>query len=232
MVKPRLARLALPGLAGRQFRAAWQERLGTCLQSQPVPPQQLDWETLVQLCMTTSLEVVGPEPRSRKRPHLIGHETENQQLDTTVSATLAHSGTFRHDPVPRTVSREVEYQEAVRASRQAAKRRKLTRQRWQWEWVENLTDELRTADHMGNLRRVYQIHRQLGIRRSLFQSSSAVPAPADPVNERAAWKEHFRILQAGRETVQETVWTNVKAEPLQDWLSAPPTDEEIFGLRK
>lgn len=146
-----------------------------------------------------------------------------------MSATLAHSGTFRHDPVPRTVSREVEYQEAVRASRQAAKRRKLTRQRWQWEWVENLTDELRTADHMGNLRRVYQIHRQLGIRRSLFQSSSAVPAPADPVNERAAWKEHFRILQAGRETVQETVWTNVKAEPLQDWLSAPPTDEEILA---
>ncbi len=88
---------------------------------------------------------MGPKPRTRKRPHLLGHEHENEQLEGEVATALAEVRQFTQDDVPRNAQREQEYQQAKQRSREAAKRRKLTRQRWKWEWVDSLTDELRTA---------------------------------------------------------------------------------------
>ena len=55
----------------------------------------------------------------------------------------------------------------------------------------SLTDELRTAENVGNTRRVYQIHKQLGIRHSLMKTIAAPTAPPDPSREREAWKLHL-----------------------------------------
>ena len=82
------------------------------------------------------------------------------------------------------------------------------------------------------MRRVYQVHKLRGIRQQLLKSSPAETAPADPVSEREAWKEHFRKLQGGREQAEESVWANVKPEPLQSWLVNEPTDEEIHTCCK
>lgn len=45
-------------------------------------------------------------------------------------------------------------------------------------------------------------------------------------------KLHFQKLQEGRETVEESVWENVKSEPSADWLADEPTSEEIHICAK
>jgi hypothetical protein len=57
-------------------------------------------------------------------------------LDREVSEALAMVRSFRADPIPRSEEREQAYQRAVTESRRVAKRRKLTRLRWKWGWID------------------------------------------------------------------------------------------------
>ena len=65
-----------------------------------------------------------------------------------------------------------------------------------------------------------------------MKTIAAPNAPPDPSREREAWKLHFQKLQEGRETVEESVWDNVKSEPSAEWLADEPTSEEIHTCAK
>ena len=141
---------------------------------------------------------------------------------------MAEVRQFTHDDIPRTAQREQAYQQAKRRSREAAKRRKLTSQRWKWEWVDSLTDELRTAQIKGDTRRVFAIHKELGIRDDRVKLQMTTKTVLNPEAEREAWKEHFRTIQEGKEWAEEHVWENIKVEPMvYQWLTNTPSHEEI-----
>ena len=137
---------------------------------------------------------MGPKPHTRKRPHLLGHEQENEQLEGEVATAMAEVRQFTHDDIPRTAQREQAYQQAKRRSREAAKRRKLTRQiqRWKWEWVDSsLTDELRTAQIKGDTRRVFAIHKKLGIRDDRVKLQMTTKTVLNPEAERGSLERTF-----------------------------------------
>lgn len=141
---------------------------------------------------------------------------------------MAEVRQFTHDDIPRAAQREQAYQQAKRRSREAAKQRKLTSQRWKWEWVDSLTDELRTAQIKGDTRRVFAIHKELGIRDDRDKLQMTTKTVLNPEAEREAWKEHFRTIQEGKEWAEEHVWENIKVEPMvYQWLTNTPSHEEI-----
>ena len=63
--------------------------------------------------------------------------------------------------IPRSQQRHQEFEDACRQARAASQRRKLIRRRWKREWVDILTAEFERA---GDTRRVFALHRELGIR--------------------------------------------------------------------
>ena len=82
--RPNVQLLALPGDRGNQYRTQWQNALTAAITANHGDTQQLTWPTLVDKCLKTCLEAVGPVPRHQHRPHLVGHEEENAQLDQEV----------------------------------------------------------------------------------------------------------------------------------------------------
>ena len=227
--KPNVQILAKPGREAREAKRKWHETLDAAIIREEGDRRQLAWEKLVEICLQTSMEILGPVPPTRKRPHLVGHTEENRQLDRDVADAMARLRQFRRDDEPRDPQRQQDYAQALRDSREASKRRKLTRRRWKWEWIDGLTDELTTAAGQGDTRRVYAVHRELGLRDERLRTQVAQATVAQPEAEREAWKEHFRQLQEGREWAVDHVWANVKPEAAAPyrWMGEPPTDEEI-----
>lgn len=139
---------------------------------------------------------------------------------------------YRYEVLPRTPARQQAFEEAKTYARRMAKKRRITRLKWKWAWIDNLTEELSTANREGNSRKVFQIHKQLGMRTEWLKGKATTSAPTDPVSEREAWKDHFTQLQAGREQAAEHVWNNVMSQEEVSWLVEPPTDEEISECGK
>ena len=126
--------------------------------------------------------------------------------------------------MPRAPERHQQYVTAKQQSQAAARKRRRARLKWKWEWVDNLTDELTTAQQYNHTRRVYQLRKQLGLREQTLNRPVITEQPADPEAEREAWKAHFQNIQTGREVAEEHVWTNV---PIAQWLINPLSNEEI-----
>ena len=225
--RPNVQLLALPGDRGNYYRTIWKEALDSAIHAHDGNTQQLTWPTLVDICLQTFLEAVGPVPQRQYRPHLVGREDENTQLDQEVGNALAELRSFMHDILPRTPERHQQYVIAKQHSQAAARKRRRTRMKWKWEWIDILTDELTTAHQQNHTKRVYQIHKQLGLREQTLNRPVVSEQPADPADEREAWKAHFQNIQAGREVAEEHVWTNVKREPVAQWLTDPLSNEEI-----
>ena len=225
--KPNVSLLSCTGPQSQQLKKDWQDKMDLALQNAGGQQQQLSWEILTNICIDTGCQVLGETPTNHKRPHLLGHEDENRQLDREVGTALAALKNYRYDVLPRTPIRQQAFEESTAHARRMAKKRRITRLKWKWTWIDNLTDELNTANREGNSRKVFQIHKQLGMRTEWLKVKATTSAPADPISEREAWKNHFKQLQAGREQAADHVWHNVISQAEAGWLAQPPTDEEI-----
>lgn len=97
-----------------------------------------------------------------------------------------------------------------------------------WEWIDQKVEEAQEADSKGDMRTVYQIHRQLGIRDKMGRRDGTKESVGDPEKERDVWKEHFKRIQQDHEMVSEEVWENIKQNSqTATWMSVPPTDAEL-----
>ena len=159
---------------------------------------------------------MGVRPRISKRPHLVGHEIENQQLDTQVYDAHAYVRSFDQDALPRDAVRTHMYEDAKRAYQPASKYRRHTCLRWKWAGLNSLTEELLTAQVAGDSRTVFAIHIECwvyGNREHYLKRNQLQHTVPDPYTEREAWKQHFQQLQAGRELASPHVWQNVSRGP-------------------
>ena len=94
--------------------------------------------------------------------------------------------------------------------------------------MNRVTAELNEAHRLGNMREVFRLVRVLGVKHEITRLRPAQDGVADPVREREAWKEHFRLIQEGRELAEDEVWDNVGVrEEVEVWMGEDPTDEEI-----
>ena len=231
--RPQVNRLALPGEQSHFLQQHWHRQLDQALQAAGAHQQQLSWDTLSSLCLHTSTAVLGLQHKISKRPHLVGHEIENAQLDIAVHDAHAYLRTFDHDMLPRDAARQRMYDDAKHAYRQAGHHRRQTRLRWKWTWLDSLTDELITAQQQGDSRSVFAIHNILGLRDHYLKRSPHTHTVPNPEAEREAWKLHFQQLQAGREHAAAHVWNNVsRGNPAGPALSTPPSDEELAACAK
>ena len=88
------------------------------------------WEALANICLETSQQILGRSAGPLQRPHLTGHQAENEQLDANVADALVHLQSFRGDEEPRDPQRHDELLRARQHSRRVSRVRKGTRLRW------------------------------------------------------------------------------------------------------
>ena len=140
--QPYVSLLTAPGEVAKRKRSEWWAALNANMRALGSEDRVLEWQEIVQVCVNTSIQVLGTAPVGRQQPHLRGHQAENRELDQEVANALAYRRSFRGGAEPRSQQRHREYEEACRLARAASQRRKLTRRQWGWEWVDNLTAEL------------------------------------------------------------------------------------------
>lgn len=68
---PDVAKLATPTAESRELKQRWQNALDDAIGEYRGNHQQLSWEQITQVCLSTGLQVMGPKPHTRKRPHLL-----------------------------------------------------------------------------------------------------------------------------------------------------------------
>ena len=99
--KPYISLLTAPGEMAKRKRSEWREALNANMRALGSEDRLLEWQEIVQVCMDTSIQVLGTAPVARQQPHLRGHEAKNRELDQEVANALAYKRSFRGDAEPR-----------------------------------------------------------------------------------------------------------------------------------
>ena len=89
-LKPYISLLTAPGEMAKRKRSEWREALNANMRALGSEDRLLEWQEIVQVCVDTSIQVLGTAPMARQQPHLRGHEEENRELDQEVANALAY----------------------------------------------------------------------------------------------------------------------------------------------
>jgi ribonuclease HI len=214
----------------KQLRTIWMEEVEQRLQQGQNLHRDVDarWERICQICRDVAVQVCGILDKAPGAPWLKDKQEDIRRLDQEIARVRDQDREARHSPVGRTAAEQQQYKRRARRQLQEARKLKMVVfNQWEEDWM---TAKAKAADraadfgHSGTLfaiikelTQVKEHRRSFGFRRD-----------EDPAGEAEAWKQHFEHIQSGVGQIPDEVWRDITPLPVTaDWLSSPPTPEEI-----
>lgn len=229
-VKPDVAKLWGLGIPVFEYRQQLQMEITMRLQAAGyIDPQRVaSWGELVQHCQEAAMEVLGPAPQVKVKPWIEGHWEQLQELDRRVSLARKNDREKRSVPQPWSAEYHQEVCRTRRTFNLCRRERSRALQQWETNYWSDLARRALQADQERNLGEVFKLHKMLGAHKSLKQQDGGRQSVVDVVEERAAWREHFRKIQEGTGQVPDRVWEAIpQNQEVATWMARDPTIEEV-----
>ena len=217
--RPEVLRFLGSSAEARALRSSYASKVSGELSN--VSGTKLDWEVLADVMKKSAFAVVGPTPRRHKKPWLQGKESEIRVLESEVHRV---SELLRR--AKRCGSREVPF--LADARREASKRLRAAKRRWEYRWWADLAAKANMARGGGDEYEFWRICKQLGLRDSDKSHMGCPRTCADLNREREAWKQFLSDLQTGTGSVNDSVWDLIpEADSVVEILVPLPSRSEF-----
>ena len=223
--RPDVLRFLSSSAEARALRGSYASKVSEELSF--VSGTKLDWEVLADVMKKSAFAVVGPTPRRHKKPWLQGKESEIRVLESEVhrvSELLRRAKGCGSGEVPFLAD----------ARREASKRLRAAKRRWEYRWWADLAAKANMARDGGDEYVLWRICKQLWLRDSDKSHMGCPRTCANIDREREAWKQFLSDIQTGTGSVNDSVWDLIpEADSVVEGLGPLPSRSEFDeALRK